>query len=426
MAPEDDSDSKKMGRGRGETILLVSFGAATLLPCLFPQWFVAAPALLFLTLWLWLALMMLGSHLLMVPYSERLTVGTGYLLRIAAGTVVVAFVLIAPVFIAWTVVLHAHGVIDGSGGTGLLGMGRAGITYARQVIDGIPLLDVADTLGWEAPDWYQGTIVGLMLIAMKVAVVVPVFSVVLLLLRLNSPGWEGGASPSSTRGAQFTDISPSPPPRMQFKDTLAPGFSKMNAFFSRVILALAVTIATYLAFRWVNEIGGLALALGASGSLLVWALITGLRRNEPGGRAVEFFRGAWTDPRRHPRADVVHRAILVVAMFELFTYITALLARLELLSFSPSSSDMDETRIAENFYLWHTANALPGLDVTTTLGWRLSGEVEGWLGGVLLLVFKLAVFVPAALLLAAAIRDFQSGLETWREETAAAGEPGNG
>ena len=93
-----------------------------------------------------------------------------------------------------------------------------------------------------------------------------------------------------------------------------------------------------------------------------------------------------------------------------FASITALLvSRAGLPAEGVGSSDPDLLHQAFGAHLWQLADVVPLIKVTETLNWDPSLRLETFWGGAVLLLYKLALIVPAAHLLALALSGFWSG-----------------
>ena len=92
-----------------------------------------------------------------------------------------------------------------------------------------------------------------------------------------------------------------------------------------------------------------------------------------------------------PVAYSINLLMIAVMFFSSVTYV--LVARGVLKLNAASGSDVTQGAIAD-FYFWHFLKAVPLLEVTETLNWKVPLTYESGWTGLVLLLFKLAVIVP--------------------------------
>jgi hypothetical protein len=159
-----------------------------------------------------------------------------------------------------------------------------------------------------------------------------------------------------------------------------------------------LNVAGFLMFFAVTALFGKAVQLGMEKLLgwglvwpalafallagVVWAWLFGLLRKEhlrnPDGKILPL-----------PAAGVLLGGAAVwVYVFAAVSYV---LARLGLVQYSGLEKPDDLLYKLADAYSWHFLDLLPGLNITTALGWKCPVDLQGGVRGVLLVLFRVAV-----------------------------------
>jgi hypothetical protein len=150
-------------------------------------------------------------------------------------------------------------------------------------------------------------------------------------------------------------------------------------FFATSLLAALVRTGLEklldLGLRW----PALVFALMAGGG---WAALFGLVRKEhlrnPDGKVLPL-----------PAAGFLLGAAVVWVY--IFAGVSDVLMDLGAVQYTPPGKREDLLYALTDSYMWHFFDLLPGLNITTALGWKSPVDLQGGLRGMLLVLFRVAV-----------------------------------
>jgi hypothetical protein len=187
--------------------------------------------------------------------------------------------------------------------------------------------------------------------------------------------------------------------------------------FARFTVGAVLTLGALLIARGTAELVAGAPLLVALAALLAWLVI--LLVVIRGVSSDDRCRTLWRRLRRAGRlVPYLYAVVLTFVAIIFFATLAFVLADHDVIEFDrgPIGSPAD----ALDFFAWHMLDAIPGLDVTTTLRW---GEPLGYSDagvGALVLAFKIVVIVP----IVAAFAGFWSYSRAARRPTSVHPQPG--
>jgi len=90
---------------------------------------------------------------------------------------------------------------------------------------------------------------------------------------------------------------------------------------------------------------------------------------------------------------VISTLAAVVAITVAFSGLSAVLEAREVIATKPDVEDRAVWK-SQTFYAWQFWDSIPELEIPQTLGWEREFKTSDWLGGLLVLLFKLLVILP--------------------------------
>jgi phospholipase C len=163
----------------------------------------------------------------------------------------------------------------------------------------------------------------------------------------------------------------------------------------RIVTLMAVWAATLLAFSW------------SLPWLQVIILVYGIYLTVKGMRRTEFWKMwvFWLPQRRRTRQVAAYNAIFAFITLAAFSALLSSVLYLYVpVQIAAHRSGGNILWLYTGTYVWNLAEAVPALEIPTTLHWASPMEASGLWGELLLLVFRLLVLTPVLALIVESIR----------------------
>jgi hypothetical protein len=287
--------------------------------------------------------------------------------------------------------------------------------YAWNALNLIPLLSVPKTLGWSQPDVVGGHLAGVLMLIFKLSFLAVFLRLIVLAFRatIAEPGWWSGdglnvaysshrpitdEEAAARKVQEFHNMSPgsaallrklampiSPETSMEMRKRKVRVQTAVECASAVVAVVGAIVVVHIGSF--VVEMCFLAACAAysfwsfAQTASDPWSYLFGLTALKQTGR-LRFYA-------------ILDRVAAFVRVTVIFVLVTALLDDLGVVNVvGLPASDKVTAGQAATFYVWNSLNAIPGLDIPSTLSWQLTHPLTDIVSRALLLIYKAFILFP--------------------------------